>query len=60
MSKTLMDLDDDLLTEAVKYQRRQEFIDAIKTGSLDFSEIVDATGPKNPDGTLKRRQKDAA
>ncbi|MFC5901479.1 hypothetical protein ACFQ60_35610 [Streptomyces zhihengii] len=32
---------------------RQEFFDAMDAGALDFSEIVETTGPRNTDGSLK-------
>ncbi len=65
MSRTVIDLDDEVVEEAmrlygvrtkaaavraamedaVKRRLRQEFADAVKSGELDFSEIVEATGP---------------
>lgn len=76
MSRTVIDLDDEVLDEArsllgtttkaatvraallevVKRARRQEFFDAIDRGEFEevFAEIRAKTGPKNPDGTLKR------
>ncbi|MEW2556854.1 hypothetical protein AB0957_34685 [Streptomyces zhihengii] len=32
---------------------RQEFFDAMDAGELDFSEIVETTGPRNTDGSPK-------
>jgi hypothetical protein len=46
--------------DAVKRHLRQEFADAIKSGDLDLSEIVENTGPRNADGTLQRPARDAA
>jgi Arc/MetJ family transcription regulator len=42
------------LQEVVNRIRRQEFFDAMDRGEFDFSEIVESTGPRNADGTLKR------
>jgi hypothetical protein len=42
------------MEESVKRRLRQEFAEAIKSGELDLSEIVENTGPRNADGTLKR------
>jgi Arc/MetJ family transcription regulator len=42
------------MEEAVKRHLRQELAEAIKSGELDLSEIVENTGPRNADGTLKR------
>ncbi|MBL3670983.1 type II toxin-antitoxin system VapB family antitoxin [Streptomyces sp. M2CJ-2] len=39
---------------AVKRHLRQEGFDAMDAGEFDFSEIVESTGPRNADGTLKR------
>ncbi|MGW6456885.1 type II toxin-antitoxin system VapB family antitoxin [Streptomyces sp. NPDC055078] len=41
--------------DAVKRRLRREFRDAIRSGELDVSEIVDSTGPRHRDGSLKRR-----
>ncbi|WP_326811015.1 type II toxin-antitoxin system VapB family antitoxin [Streptomyces scopuliridis] len=74
MARTVIDLDEDMVTEAmrifgtktkakavrlamedaVKRHLRQEFFDAMDAGELDFSEIVETTGPRNADGSLKR------
>ena len=74
MTRTVIDLDDDMVNEAmrifgtktkakavrlamedaVKRHLRQEFFDAMDAGELDFSEIVETTGPRNADGSLKR------
>jgi Arc/MetJ family transcription regulator len=43
------------MEEAVKRHLRQELAEAIKSGELDLSEIVENTGPRNADGTLQRR-----
>ncbi|MGW9210093.1 type II toxin-antitoxin system VapB family antitoxin [Embleya sp. NPDC055664] len=40
--------------DAVKRHLRQEFFDAMDAGELDFGEVVASTGPRNPDGSLKR------
>lgn len=73
MARTVIDLDEDMVTEAmrifgtktkakavrlamedaVKRHLRQEFFDAMDAGELDFSEIVESTGPRNADGSLK-------
>jgi Arc/MetJ family transcription regulator len=42
------------MEETVKRHLRQELAEAIKSGELDLSEIVENTGPRNADGTLKR------
>jgi Arc/MetJ family transcription regulator len=34
--------------DAVKRHLRQQFIDAVKSGELDFSEIVEQTKVENP------------
>ncbi|MFF6825671.1 type II toxin-antitoxin system VapB family antitoxin [Streptomyces longwoodensis] len=74
MARTVIDLDDDMVAEAmrifgvrtkakavrlameyaVKRHLRQEGFDAMDAGELDFSEIVETTGPRNLDGSLKR------
>ncbi|MFG3194727.1 type II toxin-antitoxin system VapB family antitoxin [Streptomyces sp. NBC_00820] len=74
MARTVIDLDEDMVAEAmrifgtktkaravrlamedaVKRHLRQEFFDAMDAGELDFSEIVETTGPRNVDGSLKR------
>lgn len=41
------------MEDAVKRHLRQEFFDAMDAGELDFSEIVETTGPRNADGSLK-------
>ncbi|MEW2622175.1 type II toxin-antitoxin system VapB family antitoxin [Streptomyces sp. NPDC048106] len=38
----------------VRRHLRQEFFDAMDAGELDFSEIIETTGPRNADGSLKR------
>jgi Arc/MetJ family transcription regulator len=48
------------MEDAVKRHLRQEGFDAMEAGELDFSEIVENTGPRNTDGTLKRRGGQAA
>jgi len=73
VARTVIDLDEDMVTEAmrifgtktkakavrlamedaVKRHLRQEFFDAMDAGELDFSEIVESTGPRNADGSLK-------
>ncbi|RKN06287.1 type II toxin-antitoxin system VapB family antitoxin [Streptomyces radicis] len=65
MSRTIIDLDDEIVAEAmrlygtrtkaaavraamedaVKRRLRREFADAVKSGELDFSEIIENTGP---------------
>ncbi len=40
------------MEEAVKRHLRQELAEAIRSGELDLSEIVENTGPRNADGTL--------
>ncbi|MET9603393.1 type II toxin-antitoxin system VapB family antitoxin [Streptomyces sp. NPDC006459] len=42
------------MEDAVKRHLRQEGFDAMEAGELDFSEIIEGTGPRNADGTLKR------
>ncbi|MBA2806459.1 type II toxin-antitoxin system VapB family antitoxin [Streptomyces sp. KM273126] len=71
MSRTVIDLDDQMVAEAmriygttikaravrmamedaVKRHLRREFAEAVKSGELDFSEIVASTGPKGTDST---------
>ncbi|MDX2699506.1 type II toxin-antitoxin system VapB family antitoxin [Streptomyces ipomoeae] len=71
MSRTVIDLDDQMVAEAmriygttikakavrmamedaVKRHLRREFAEAVKSGELDFSEIITSTGPKDMDGT---------
>jgi Arc/MetJ family transcription regulator len=41
------------MEDAVKRHQRQEFFDAMDAGELDFSEIVESTGPRNADGSRK-------
>lgn len=41
------------MEDAVKRHLRQEGFDAMDAGEFDFSEIVESTGPRNADGTLK-------
>ncbi|WP_340377123.1 type II toxin-antitoxin system VapB family antitoxin [Streptomyces sp. SS7] len=73
MARTVIDLDEDMVAEAmrifgtktkakavrlamedaVKRHLRQEGFDAMDAGELDFSEIVESTGPRNADGSLK-------
>ena len=80
MARTVIDLDDEMVAEAmriygtktkakavrmamedaVKRHLRQEFADAVKSGDLDLSEIVESTGPRNADGTLQRSAQGAA
>jgi Arc/MetJ family transcription regulator len=48
------------MEDAVKRRLRQEFADAIKGGELDLSEIVENTGLRNADGTLRRSEQGAA
>ena len=80
MARTVIDLDEDMVAEAmrifgtrtkakavrlamedaVKRQLRLELADAIKSGALDLSEIVETTGPRNADGTLRRSPEAAA
>ncbi|MFE9886435.1 type II toxin-antitoxin system VapB family antitoxin [Streptomyces scopuliridis] len=77
MSRTVIDLDDEIVEEAmrlydaktkaaavraamedaVKRRLRQEFADAVKSGELDFSEIIENTGPA---GSRPRDRKSAA
>lgn len=40
------------LREAVNYQRRQEFFDAMDRGEFDFSDIMATTGPRDEQGSL--------
>ncbi|WP_055524507.1 hypothetical protein [Streptomyces graminilatus] len=42
------------MEDAIKRHLRQEFFDAIDSGELDFSEIIENTGPRNADGSLQR------
>ncbi|MFD7063548.1 type II toxin-antitoxin system VapB family antitoxin [Streptomyces sp. NPDC059906] len=42
------------MEDAVKRHLRQEGFDAMDAGEFDFSEIIESTGPRNADGTLKR------
>ncbi|MFE1441373.1 type II toxin-antitoxin system VapB family antitoxin [Streptomyces sp. NPDC058739] len=42
------------MEDAVKRHLRQEGFDAMDAGDFDFSEIVENTGPRDADGTLKR------
>jgi hypothetical protein len=42
------------MEDAVKRHLRQEGFDALEAGEFDFSEIVENTGPRNADGSLKR------
>ncbi|MEU4232082.1 type II toxin-antitoxin system VapB family antitoxin [Nonomuraea sp. NPDC052129] len=80
MSRTVIDLDDEMVAEAmriygsktkakavrmamedaVKRHLRQELANAIKSGELDLSEIVENTGPRNADGTLQRSTQQGA
>lgn len=73
MARTVIDLDEDIVAEAmrifgtrtkakavrlamedaVKRHLRQEFFDAMDAGDVDFSEIIESTGPRNADGSLK-------
>lgn len=48
------------MEDAVKRHLRQEGFDAMDAGELDFSEIIENTGPRNADGTLKRNGGQAA
>ncbi|MFE4174672.1 type II toxin-antitoxin system VapB family antitoxin [Streptomyces sp. NPDC056909] len=77
MSRTVIDLDDEIVEEAmrlygaktkaaavraamedaVRRRLRQEFADAVKSGELDFTEIIENTGPV---GTRSRDRKNAA
>lgn len=75
MARTVIDLDEDMVAEAmrifgtktkakavrlamedaVKRHLRQEFfdaMDAMDAGELDFSEIIENTGPRHADGSL--------
>ncbi len=78
MSRTVIDLDDDIVEEAmrlydartkagavraaledaVRRRLRMEFADAVKSGELDFAEIIESTGPAGDRG--KGRGSDAA
>ncbi|MCA1219095.1 type II toxin-antitoxin system VapB family antitoxin [Streptomyces sp. 8L] len=42
------------MDDAVKRHLRQEGFDAMDADDFDFSEIIESTGPRNADGTLKR------
>ncbi len=42
------------MEDSVERHLRQEGFDAMDTGEFDFSEIVENTGPRTADGTLKR------
>ncbi|MEU0687144.1 type II toxin-antitoxin system VapB family antitoxin [Streptomyces uncialis] len=42
------------MEDAVKRHLRQEGFEAMDSGDFDFSEIIESTGPRNADGTLKR------
>lgn len=42
------------MEDAVKRHLRQEGFDAMDAGDFDFSEIIESTGPRNADGSLKR------
>ncbi|UGY92610.1 type II toxin-antitoxin system VapB family antitoxin [Streptomyces gobiensis] len=77
MSRTVIDLDDEMVEEAmrlygtktkaaavraameegVRTRLRRELADAIKAGEFDdvFAEIRAKTGPRDPEGALKRR-----
>ena len=46
------------MEDAVKRHLRREFAEAVKSGELDFSEIVETTGPK--DGVNSRDSGGAA
>lgn len=48
------------MEDAVKRHLRQEFFDAMDSGEVDFSEIIENTGPRNSDGSLKRTGGQAA
>ncbi|MEU7024229.1 type II toxin-antitoxin system VapB family antitoxin [Streptomyces sp. NPDC046203] len=41
--------------DAVRRRLRREFRDAIRSGEIDTTEIRESTGPKNRDGSLKRK-----
>lgn len=41
------------MEDAVKRHLRQEGFDAVEAGVFDFSEIVETTGPRNANGSLK-------
>ncbi|MFD5424619.1 type II toxin-antitoxin system VapB family antitoxin [Streptomyces sp. NPDC127084] len=43
------------MEDSVKRHLRQEGFDAIDSGELDFSEIIESTGPRNADGSLKHK-----
>ncbi|GGZ18262.1 hypothetical protein GCM10010387_08410 [Streptomyces inusitatus] len=42
------------MEDAVKRHLRQEGFDAMDAGDFDFSEIIESTGPRDANGTLKR------
>jgi len=42
------------MEDAAKSHLRQEGFDALDAGELDFSEIIEATGPRHANGSLKR------
>lgn len=48
------------MEDAVKRHLRQEFFDAMDSGEVDFSDIIESTGPRNADGSLKRTGGQAA
>ncbi len=48
------------MEDAVKRHLRLEFANAVKSGELDLSEIVETTGPRNADGSLQRSTQSAA
>ena len=48
------------MEEAVNRHLRQEFFDAMDSSEIDFSEIIESTGPRNPDGSLKRDGRQSA
>ncbi|ONK11103.1 type II toxin-antitoxin system VapB family antitoxin [Streptomyces sp. MP131-18] len=78
MSRTVIDLDDEIVEEAmrlygartkaaavraamedaVQRRLRLEFADAVKSGELDFTEIIEDTGPAGTRG--RDRGSDAA
>ena len=41
------------MEDAVKRHLRQEFFDAMDAGEVDFHEIVESTGPRHANGSLK-------
>ncbi len=41
------------MEDAVKRRLRQEFFDAMDAGDLDFSGIVESTGPRDVGGSLQ-------